>query len=119
MDRKQYIVCANNPWWDFLNGYSCNSINESTFIGHLGWKFGHKCTQGMIFKAIEYGEITIEIYDPKSELNMVRKKPSVSNLKHRYSSDYGYTLEFEDGVIPQRMVFSNEVDADEWIKSQK
>jgi len=120
--KTAYVVKSSKIFWQFLNGYSCNAVDENHFIRHIGHRFSTICDMYTLNNACKSGEIGIYILKTRPS-NPTYNKISVEkpNIVDRYLDDFGYVLEINHGSLAdediKKRLFASEDEATEWENS--
>lgn len=120
---KVFKVTSRHSKFDVLDGYSCISKSKNHFIRHLSHKFYKYFMIFDLDNAVASHDIVITESDkvPKTinDISKTEEDIAVNTPSNEYWDDYGYVLEFEDGESIYTQRFVNDVEAREWLESQK
>jgi len=112
--KSKYIVHSLSPRWSFLDGYSCNSLDEGHFIRHLGYRFKNYCAMHEINVAKDNLEIAIE--KCKKKTSNVKSRPMKKYyLVDEYWGDYGYIIVVRYGDTELKKQFVSDSEALQWM----
>lgn len=120
---KVFTVTSRHSKFDVLDGYSCISKSKNHFIRHLSHRFYKYFMIFDLDNAVASHDIVITESDefPKTinDISKTEENDVLISLSNEYWDDYGYVLEFEDGESIYIQRFVSDVEAKEWLESQK